>query len=228
MAVPRPFVDFLAHLRIGLNYLPDLNDSTSLGEETINGFAEDLSDLGLVELDGRKLTVKPGGRVLAGRYLLQRGVSVEELSRVLDWREFEDLVSKSLEAQGYSTWRNYRMRKPTREIDVVGVYSGFAIAFDCKHWQRASISSLSLAATKQIQRTQQLVSSGAIPEIEAALPALVVLGPFQRASVGRVPLVHADGLVDFIMGARGHSSEFVTVRPTRRRAEATRGTQRHL
>lgn len=115
-----------------------------------------------------------------------------------------------------------------REIDVVGVYSGFAIAFDCKHWQRASLSSLSLAATKQIQRVQQLVSSAAMPEIEAALPALVVLGPLQRASVGGVPLVHADGLVDFIMGARGHSSEFATMRPKEGRAQATKGTQTHL
>jgi hypothetical protein len=221
-------VDFLAHLRVGLNDLPDLDDSTSLGEATINGFAEELYGLNLVELDGRKLTLKPGGRVLIGRYLLQRGVSMEELSRILDWREFEDLVSKSLEAQGFATRRNYRMRRPTREIDVIGVYSGFAIAFDCKHWQRASLSSLSLAATKQVQRAQQLVSSAAMPEIEVALPALVVLGPLQQASVGGVPLVHADGLFDFIMGARGHSSEFVTVRPTKRRAGATRGTQTHL
>jgi hypothetical protein len=179
-------------------------------------------------LDGRRLTVKPGGRVLVGEYLLQRGVSVEELSRILDWREFEDFVSKSLEAQGFVTKRNYRMKKPTREIDVVGIYSGFAIAFDCKHWQRASLSSLSLAATRQVQRAQQLVSSGAMREIDVALPALVVLGPLQRASVGGVPLVHANGLVDFIMGARGHSSEFVTVRPTERRVEATTGRQTRL
>jgi hypothetical protein len=228
LAAPRPFVDLLAHLKIVLNRLPDLSDSTSLGEETIAGFAEELAGLNLVDFDGKRLTVKPGGRVLVGQYLLQRGVSVEELSRILDWREFEDLVSKSLEAQGFATRRNYRMRKPTREIDVVGVYSGFAIAFDCKHWQRASVSSLSLAAAKQIQRAQQLVSSGAIPEIEAVLPALVVLGPLQRASVDGVPLVHADGLVDFIMGARGHSSEFVTVKPTERKTAEPRGTQTHL
>jgi hypothetical protein len=218
----------LAYLKIGQNYLPDLNESTSLGEETIRGFAEELSGINLVEFDGKKLTVKPGGRVLVGQYLLQRGVSVGELSRILDWREFEDLVSKSLEVQGFVTTRNYRMRKPTREIDVVGVYSGFAIAFDCKHWQRASFSSLSLAATRQVQRAQQLVSSGAMPEIDVALPALVVLGPLQRASVGGVPLVHADGLADFIMGSRGHSSEFVTVRPTGRRAGTTKGRQTRL
>jgi hypothetical protein len=141
VAAPRQFVGFLESLRVGQNDLQDLNDSTSLGEETINGFAEELSGLGLAVLDGRRLTLKPGGRVLVGQYLLQRGVSVEELSRILDWREFEDLVSKSLEAQGFKTWRNYRMRRPTREIDVIGVYSGFAIAFDCKHWQRASLSS---------------------------------------------------------------------------------------
>jgi hypothetical protein len=205
-----------------------LDDSTSLGEETINGFAEELSGLELVELDGRNLTVRPGGRVLVGRYLLQRGVSVEELSRILDWREFEDLVSQSLEAQGFATWRNFRMKKPTREIDAVGVFSGFAIAFDCKHWQRASLSALSLAATKQVQRAQQLVSSGALPEIEEALPALVVLGPLQRAKVGGVPLVHADGLVDFILGARGHSSDFITVKPTKRWTGATRGRQARL
>ena len=149
--------------------------------------------------------------MLIGCYLIRRGVSVEELSRILDWKEFEDLVSKSLEAQGFRTWRNFRMRKPTREIDVVGLYSGFAIAFDCKHWQRASISSLSLAAQKQVQRVRQLVESRAIAGIETALPALVVLGPLRAASIRGVPVVHADGLVDFIMGARGNSSEFQTI-----------------
>lgn len=100
MAVPRPFLEFLAHLKIGLNYLPDLNDSTSVGEETISGFAEELSGLNLVDLDGRKLTLKPGGRVLVGQYLLGRGVSVEELSRILDWREFRTSSRSRLKPRG--------------------------------------------------------------------------------------------------------------------------------
>jgi hypothetical protein len=228
MAAPLSFVDFLAALHVGKNDLDDLGWTSSLGVETVTGFAEELSREGLVALEGRSLTLRPGDRVLVGCYLLQRGVSVEKLSRVLDWREFEDLVSKFLAAQSFTTWRNFRMRKPTREIDVIGLFSGFAIAFDCKHWQRAGLSSLSLAAEKQTQRVRQLVMSSAIPEVEVALPALVVLGPLQRSSIGGVPVVHPDGLVDFIMGASGHASEFCTFKRPRGGVSGIGATQARL
>ncbi len=219
-------MDFLSHLKIGRNEVSDICESSIMGEETVMSLARELHAANLIGLDDGALTIGAGGRVRIGCYFLGKGASLEELGRVLDWREFEDLVSKSLEAQRFTTWKNFRMRKPTREIDVVGLYSGFAIAFDCKHWQRVSSYSLSLAADKQVQRVRQLVASEAIPGIEEALPALVVLGPLHRASVHGVPVVHSDGLMDFIAGARGSTRDFVSITASKRGAGSSHGQRR--
>ena len=52
------------------------------------------------------------------------------------------LVAEILESKHFQVIRNFRMKKPTMEIDVVGIRLGTALLIDCKHWKRMSNSAL--------------------------------------------------------------------------------------
>ncbi len=66
---------------------------------------------------------------------IKSGAPIEEASRDVDWKDFEGLVAEILESKNFEVIRNFRMRKPTMEIDVVGMHLGVAVLVDCKHWK---------------------------------------------------------------------------------------------
>ncbi|HVP23025.1 MAG TPA: restriction endonuclease [Conexivisphaerales archaeon] len=212
MASPNSVLELFSNLREGPNELAAISGATGTDEARLLSRAEELCANALATLEGSTLLVPEGGRVYIASYLLRRGVSMQELSLALDWKEFEALASRAFECLGYRTWKNFRLRRPRREIDVIGVNSGFAIALDCKHWQRVSPSVLRPLALKQLERARALASSGLISGINEVLPALLVLWPQHQISVEGVPVVHVDGLMDFILGARGNKERFVTVK----------------
>lgn len=71
--------------------------------------------------------------------LIEKGADVREVSRYLDWRDFEKFSAEILTQNGYFVKTNFRITKPVRfEIDVLGVEpaTGFGLLIDCKHWGR--------------------------------------------------------------------------------------------
>ena len=62
---------------------------------------------------------------------IKTGVPIEEASRYVDWRDFEGLVAEILESKNFEVMRNFRMKNPTMEIDVVGTHLGTAVLIDC-------------------------------------------------------------------------------------------------
>ena len=61
---------------------------------------------------------------------IKSGAPIEEASRDVDWKDFEGLVAEILESKNFEVIRNFRMRKPTMEIDVVGIHHGVAVLID--------------------------------------------------------------------------------------------------
>ena len=80
---------------------------------------------------------------------IKSGAPIEEASRDVDWKDFEGLVAEILESKSFEVIRNFRMRKPTMEIDVVGIHLGVAVLIDCKHWKRMTNSALEKIDLKQ-------------------------------------------------------------------------------
>jgi len=62
---------------------------------------------------------------------IKTGIPIEEASRSVDWKDLEGLVAEILESNNFEVIRYFRMRKPTMEIDVVGIHLGFAVLIDC-------------------------------------------------------------------------------------------------
>ena len=58
---------------------------------------------------------------------IKTGVPIEEASRSVDWKDFEGLVAEILESKNFEVIRNFRMKNPTMEIDVIGTHLGLSL-----------------------------------------------------------------------------------------------------
>ena len=117
---------------------------------------------------------------------IESGVPIEEASRDVDWKDFEGLVAEVLESKNFEVVRNFRMKKPTMEIDVVGIRLDTAVLIDCKHWKRMSNSALEEIVQKQIERVKHYVS---ITDEIMAAPVIVTLYQEGVKLINKVPIV---------------------------------------
>ena len=117
---------------------------------------------------------------------IKSGVPIEEASRDVDWKDFEGLVAEILESKNFEVVRNFRMKKPTMEIDVVGIRLDTAVLIDCKHWKRMSNSALEGIVQKQVERVKHYVS---ITDEIMAVPVIVTLYQESVKLINKVPIV---------------------------------------
>ena len=136
------------------------------------------------------------------------GVPIEEASRSVDWKDFEGLVAEILESKNFEVVRNFRMKKPTMEIDVVGIHLGTAILVDCKHWKRMSNSALEKIVLRQTDRVKHYV---AITNEVVAAPVIVTLYQEETRFINRVPIVPIMQFSSFIDEFYGNLEEIRTI-----------------
>lgn len=91
--------------------------------------------------------------VCVGYALLKMGAQPDEISRLLSWREFEQLSAALLKASGYSVQENVVLTKPRAQLDVVGTGPSLLLSVDCKHYLRGNgPSALVRFARDQLKR----------------------------------------------------------------------------
>ena len=139
---------------------------------------------------------------------IKSGTPIEEASRDIDWKDFEGLVAEILESKNFEVIRNFRMKKPTMEIDVVGIHLGVAVLIDCKHWKRMTNSALDEIVLRQIDRVKHYVTS--TNEVIAA-PVIVTLYEEETKFVRKVPIVPIIQFSSFIDEFYGNLEEIRTI-----------------
>ena len=139
---------------------------------------------------------------------IKSGVPIEEASRDVEWKDFEGLVAEILESKNFEVTRNFRMKKPTMEIDVVGIHLDTAVIIDCKHWKRMTNSALENIVLKQIDRVKHYVTK--TDEVMAA-PVIVTLYQEGVKLVNKVPIVPIMQFSSFIDEFYGNLEEIRTV-----------------
>jgi hypothetical protein len=142
---------------------------------------------------------------------MQRGSSVEELTKELDWKDFEGLVSEIFSANGFRTFRNVRFTSNKRrfEVDVVALERPRIVAVDCKHWglRPGKNSQLRSAAMEQLRRAVELSSKiHELPRMDVSqwgesniTPLIVTLhqeGIVESGGVLVVPVFRLNAFVD--------------------------------
>ena len=140
--------------------------------------------------------------------LLEKGFPIDEISIVLDWKDFEGLTAAILASKYFAVIKNLILTKPRMEIDVIGIRLGIAILIDCKHWKRYSVSSLSTVVKKQIERTKHYVKKtpGAI-----SVPVIVTLYQDKVNFIENVPIVPIFQFSSFIDEFYGNIDQMKTI-----------------
>ncbi len=115
---------------IEYNYL---REKTRLASQVLLSILEELSKKEHIVLEAGGVLVI--SRINLVEEALRQGIPVDKASLYLDWRDFEALTAKYLQAHGYRVYRNLRLPSPHGlEIDVLGLGKRYTVIVDCKHW----------------------------------------------------------------------------------------------
>ena len=181
---------------------------TETNEETARKILDTFMQNGIGTFENKQIHFTENDRLKTSLLAIRMGAPIDEISSLLDWKDFESLVSEILESREFDTIRNVILTKPRMEIDVVGTKNGIAILIDCKHWKRLSYSSLETAVNKQIERTKRYVVK---EKIHAAVPAIVTLYQEEIKFINKVPIVPIFQLDSFCEEFYGNLEEIETL-----------------
>jgi len=164
----------------------DFSVVTDTSEETAKQILDNYMQNGIGVFQDEQIHFKDNDKLKTSLLALRLGAPIDEVSQILDWKDFEALVSEILETREFDVTKNLTLTKPRMQIDVVGVKAGVAILIDCKHWKRLSYSALENAVNKQIERTKQYVIK---EKVRGALPAIVTLYQEEVKFIKKVPII---------------------------------------
>ena len=164
---------------------------------------------GIGKTNGNLVNFDDGDKIRAALLAINNAIPIEEVSRHIDWKDFEGLVAEILDSKHFDVLRNFRMTKPTMEIDVVGVRLGIALLIDCKHWKRLSHSALEAIVVKQVERVKHYVS---ISKDVIAAPVIVTLNQEETSFINRVPIVPILQFSSFVDEFYGSLEEIKTIK----------------
>jgi len=157
-----------------------------INKNTAEKILDILIQNGIGKTIGNLVNFDNGDKIRTALLAIKNGIPIEEVSRHIDWKDFEGLVAEILDSNHFDVLRNFRMTKPTMEIDVVGVRLGIALLIDCKHWKRLSHSALETIVAKQVERVKHYVLGS---KDVIAVPVIVTLYQEETSFINRVPIV---------------------------------------
>jgi hypothetical protein len=181
---------------------------TETNEETAIKILNNFMQNGIGTFEDNLIHFHENDKLKTSLLAIRMGAPIDEISSLLNWRDFESLVSEILESHEFDTTKNLILTKPRMEIDVVGIKAGVAILIDCKHWKRLSYSSLETVVNKQIERTKRYVAK---EKIRAAIPAIVTLYQEEVKFIRRVPIIPIFQLDSFCEEFYGNLEEMDTL-----------------
>jgi len=158
----------------------------------------------IIELDFVK-------RMSLADHLIRNGRDLEKVARSLRWQEFENFAARSLDENGYRTFKHliFKSRAGRRELDLLAWNDNFILAIDCKHWsRRLSPSRVRSAVASQIERANLLAERPdimakrglQIGERRSILPVIITLVDPPERIVDGVPVVAVMKLLSFLYG----------------------------
>jgi len=181
---------------------------TNTDKNTAKKMLQELAANNIGRFDGDTIEFEEGDKLKVAVIAASKGVQIDDIAKHLDWKDFEGLAAKILEAHDFATMRNLVLTNPRMEIDIVGIRLGVAMLIDCKHWKKMTPSALNDIVQKQIERTKHYVSKtkGAI-----AAPVIVTLYQDSISFVNKVPIVPIFQLESFLDEFYGNLENVETI-----------------
>jgi hypothetical protein len=158
---------------------------------------------------------------------MRNGVAFEDITKELEWRDFEGLVSDVFSENGFRTFRNFRFSSKKRryEVDVVALERPRIVLVDCKHWRirLGKASALKIAASAHLARAkefgkklQEFIELGVVEwNCIIIIPILVTLYQERITENGGVLVVPVFKLNSFIEELRSGYFDTIKIKVVR-------------
>ncbi len=172
----------------------DFSMATQTSEDMSRQILDNLMQNGIGRFEDGQVQFEDSDKLKTSILAISMGAPIDEISRMLEWQDFESLAAEILEKRDFDTTKNVIMKSPRIQIDVVGIKSDIAILIDCKHWSNMNQSALQEAVKKQVIRTKQFVSKH---KVKGAIPAIVTLYQHSVQFIDKVPIIPIHQLDSF-------------------------------
>ena len=150
-------------------------------------------------------------KILLALSAVKGGSDFMDVCKLICWKDFELFSSEILKFHNFDVMLNYRLRNPTRQIDVVGTKSELALIIDCKHWRKNSYSAIREAVKKQKERGLLLSNKKSLIGISQILPIIVTFIPLEYKQVDMVPIIPIQLLNSFLLEFEFYIEECFTI-----------------
>jgi hypothetical protein len=173
-------------------------------------FLDSLSERGVVIKD-KQINASSYNKIIIALAAVECGADILTVCRLINWRDFELFTSEIMKFHDYSVYKNYRIKNPTRQIDVVGMRGQNALVLDCKHWNRNSYSGMVSAVDKQIERVTLFMKKKESLGIEYSYPVIITFLPNEFRYVNRVPIVPISSFNSFLIDFDNYKQNFIRI-----------------
>jgi len=161
------------------------------------------------KMDSNQIEFGLSDKMQASILAMQMGADPEDVSQLLDWKDFEVLAANVLDASGYVTQHGFRLKRPRMEIDVVGIKDSMALLIDCKHWKRSSPSTLEKFASMQVERAKVFLATD--NSVRYAVPIILTLHSESTMFTNNVPIVPITKFRSFLNEMSGYLDDIKVV-----------------
>lgn len=131
--------------------------------------------------------------------------------KLIDWRDFELFASEIMKFHNYAVYKNFRIKNPTRQIDVVGIRLQNALVVDCKHWKRNSYSDFACVVDKQKERCTLFMEKNESFGIAYSYPIIITFLPYEFRSIDQVPIVPISSFNSFLIDFDSYKQNFFRI-----------------
>jgi hypothetical protein len=156
----------------------EISVKTELGISVIEEIVNYLSNKEIGAQSINSVSYSNGDKIRCAILAIALGADVDEICRRINWKDFELLVSTILIENHFSAEKNFRLKKPRIEIDVLSFKGIIGLAIDCKHWRHPiGQSSIEKIVYNQMKRTEILVRKSRPPNrgIQRVYPIITTL-----------------------------------------------------
>lgn len=174
-------------------------------------FLDFLSARGLVITKDNQMTASSYNKIIVAVAAVECGADVLTVCKLIDWRDFEIFASEIMTFHDYRVYKNYRIKNPTRQIDVVGIRLQNALIVDCKHWKRNTYSELVAAVDKQKERGRLFKEKNGSFKVKYSYPIVITFLPCEFRCLNQVPVVPINSFNSFLIDFDNYKQNFFRI-----------------
>ncbi|MCS7116340.1 MAG: restriction endonuclease [Nitrososphaerota archaeon] len=204
---PRTLLRIIPEISYGEYSIKEVAKRTRLGSALVEEVLKMLSMHGIGTLTDDRVKFERKDRISAVILAINLGLSIEEASQSLSWRDFEEFVHFFSSQNGYFVDKRVRWKKHGMEIDVLAVKDGIGLLIDCKHWKRTiTQSAMRRIVHLQIERARRFMRSRLSSKLNVkfALPVIVTLYSNNINFIDKVPIVPIAKFQNFLSEFLGY------------------------